>query len=158
MASLNVRISSSKSAVYILLSILQSMADSGWQRFFVQISTCCNIMRVMLINIESFPASLLNKIKSFGTLYVFFPDQNDPKSITQGSQKLNSDFATQSPQTLKNPSQNPKRRQKWGRTSKILIICIILQSLNCSCHMLIHVYNFRLCLQLSLLVQEKKLI
>ena len=117
-ASLNVRISSSKSksAVYIFLSILQSMANSGRQGFLLQISTCCNIMQVVVNNNESFPASFLNEMKSVGTLYIYIFKltliKNDPKTTTQDTLKLNSDSTTQSPQTQKNPK--PKEETKMG--------------------------------------------
>ena len=75
-------------------------------------------MRVVVNNNESFPASLLNEIKGVGTPYMYVFNlsliKNDPKSITQDSQKLNSDSTTQPPQTPKKPTPKPKEETKMG--------------------------------------------
>ena len=84
-------------------------------------------MRVEVNNNESFPASLLNEIKSVGTPYMYIFKltliKNDPKTTTQDSLKLSSDSTTQSPQTPKHPKPKTQRGDKNGdEPSKFLII------------------------------------
>ena len=84
-------------------------------------------MRVVVNNNESFPASLLNEIKSVGTPYMYIFKltliKNDPKTTTQDSLKLSSDSTTQSPQTPKKPKT--QRGDKNGvETSQFLIFFV----------------------------------